>query len=699
MSAEPTVPADLDTARRRHDALARRVRDARYRYYVLDDAPITDAEFDRLYRELEELEAAHPALASPTSPTRQVGAPPTTAFAEVTHPQPMLSLDNAFSREELEAWAERIRKGLAVAAGAADDEEAASPDDAPRVRFVCERKVDGVAIDLVYRDGVLTSAATRGDGRVGEDVTAQILTVDDVPYRLDVADPPGLLEVRGEVYYPLEAFAEMNAERIEAGEAAFKNPRNAASGALRQKDPTVTARRPLAVWCHGVGAVEGVSFTTHHQALGYLADAGLPVDPRTEVVDDVDAVWELIERWTADRHEVAFEIDGVVVKVDDLAQREALGFTSRAPRWAIAFKMPPVEEATKLLAIEVNVGRTGKATPFAILQPVLVAGVTITTTTLHNEAQVRAKDVRVGDTVMVRRAGDVIPEVVGPVLDRRPADAVPWSMPDHCPFCGEPLHRPEGEAHHFCENVDCPNRLLGSLEHLASRTALDIEGLGEETVRLLVDEGLVSDLADVFRLAEHRDRLLALPTWGPKRVDNLLAGIEAARTRPLDRVLVALNIRHLGPTTARLLAREFGSLAAIRSADPDDIAAIDGIGPVIAAAVHAWFVTPRNAELVDELAALGVTAGVADTPASTSGLLDGWRLVLTGSLDGWTRPQLTAALEDRGATVTSAVSSRTSAVIAGSDPGAKLTRAEELGVPVVDEAGLEGLLRDGELPS
>lgn len=706
----PEPPGNLAEARRRHDEVARDVREARYRYYVLDESPITDAEFDALLRELEGIEAAYPELAVASSPTQQVGAPGASAFAEVAHPEPMLSLDNAFSREELEAWASRVLRALALASTTTDDGrieaaledpnvlEDAPVEQAPHVRFVCELKIDGVAIDLVYRGGVLTTAATRGDGRVGEDVTAQVLTIDDVPYRLDVDEPEPLLEVRGEVYYPIEAFAAMNEERIDRGQEAFKNPRNAASGALRQKDPKATARRPLAVWCHGIGAVEGRSFATHTEALAYLDDAGLPTDPRTQRFDDLDDVWEFVQRWSDARHEVSFEIDGVVVKVDDLAQRETLGFTARAPRWAIAFKMAPVEAETTLRAIEVNVGRTGKATPFAILEPVHVAGTTISTTTLHNEIQLRAKDVRVGDRVMVRRAGDVIPEVVGPVLEKRPPDARVWSMPADCPFCGEPLRRTEGEAHHFCENIDCPNRLFASLEHMASRGALDIEGLGEETVKLLVNRGLVSDLADVFALHEHRDELLELPTWGVKRVDNLLAGIEAGRHRGLDRVLVALNIRHLGPTYARTLARELGSLEAIAASTPERLEEIEGIGPVIAESVHAWFSTPRNAQLVAELIDVGVTAKMEGGEVRGSPLLHGWRVVVTGALEGLTRQEAVAALEAAGASVTSSVSSKTSVVVAGGEPGTKLTRAQELSIPIVDEDGLRHLLDRGELP-
>ena len=699
MADTPDVASDLAVARKRHDEVARQIRDARYRYYVLSDPPMPDAAFDALLRELEAIEATHPTLASATSPTRQVGAPPDSAFPPVEHPQPMLSLDNAFSYEELAAWADRVRRGMAAATGAAADEEKADPDDAPRIGFVCELKIDGVGIDLVYRDGILATGATRGDGTVGEDVTAQILTVEDVPYRLDVDDPPALLEVRGEVYYPLDAFERMNRERIEQGEPAFMNPRNAASGALRQKDPEITRTRPLAVWCHGLGALDGISFDRHSQALQWLADAGLPVPEETTVFDSLDDVWDFVQRWTSARHDVAYEIDGVVTKVDDLAMRAQLGFTARAPRWAIAYKMPPVEQETTLQRIEVNVGRTGKATPYAVLDPVLVAGTTITYATLHNEIQVQAKDVRPGDRVMVRRAGDVIPEVVGPVLSKRPDGTEPWSMPERCPFCREPLVRPDGEAHHLCENVDCPNRLFESLTHLASRGALDIEGLGEQTVELLLEQGLVRDLADVFRLHDRRDDLLALEGWGEKRVDNLLAGIDAGRQRPLERILVALNIRHLGPTYAKTLVRALPSLQAIRAATPEQLEAIDGIGPTIAAAVHSWFATPRNAELIDELIALGITTQAEVADGADDALLDGWTVVVTGTLERFTRDEATEALESRGAKVTGSVSGRTSVVVAGADPGSKVDKAAAADVPVIDEDAFENLLDHGELPS
>ena len=568
-----------------------------------------------------------------------------------------------------------------------------------------------MAINLVYRDGVLATGATRGDGVTGEDVTPQLSTIEAVPYRLAVDDPPAIIEVRGEVYYPLADFEAMNAARIEAGEAAFMNPRNAASGALRQKDPRKVAERPLTLWIHGVGTVQwsddgdGQRFGTHGHFLDWAAEAGLPVAPQTQILDTVDDVWAFVEQWTAARHDVAYEIDGVVVKVDDLAQRARLGSTARAPRWAIAYKMPPVEERTTLRAIEVNVGRTGKATPYAVLEPVVVSGVQITNATLHNEIQVHAKDVRVGDTVIVRRAGDVIPEVVGPVLDERPEGAETWHMPADCPFCGQPLHRPEGEAHHLCENVDCPNRLFESLTHLASRGALDIEGLGEKSVRLFLDLGLLTDLAGVFRLSDHRDDLLALDGWGEKSVDKLLDGIEAARRKPLERLLVALNIRHLGPTVAKLLARHMRTLDGIRAASADQIAAIDGIGPIIAEAVEAWFATPRNAQLVDDLVALGVRTDtdlpepVAPEDAGAEAPLAGMTFVVTGTLERFSRDEAKAAIEERGGKASGSVSKKTAAVVVGDSPGSKLAKAEQLGVPVLDEDAFERLLETGELPT
>lgn len=670
------VPGDLREARRRHDELSRELHEANYRYYVLSEPTMSDARYDQLLRELQAIEDAHPQLRTPSSPTQRVGAPLDTAFPEHRHLEPMLSLDNAFSREELEAWADRVERGLGH-----------EPE------YVCELKIDGVAISLTYRQGVLATAASRGDGVVGEDVTPQVRTIDTVPYRLDVDGPPEVIEIRGEVYFPVDEFERMNAERIEQGEAAFANPRNAASGALRQKDPAVTARRPLAVLCHGFGPFEGASFDSHHATLEWMRDAGLQVAPETEIVRGIDAVADYVERWTEARHDPPYEIDGVVVKVDRLDERAELGATARAPRWAIAYKMPPVEKETLLRDIKINVGRTGRVTPFAVLEPVFVGGVTVEMATLHNQDQVAAKDVRPGDTVLVRRAGDVIPEVVGPVLEKRPEDLEAWTFPRQCPFCGSELIRPEREANTFCPNIDCPQRVWASLEHFASRGAMDIEGLGEETARLLLDEGLVRTVADIFTLTV--DDLLALPGFARKKAEGLAAAIEDAKSRPLDRLLVALGIPHLGPTYAKTLARELGSLQAIVEADREQLADLPDIGPVIADSVASFFEEERNRRMVERLVGFGVNTEAERSEQAD--LLSGWTVVLTGSLEGLTRTEATEALEARGARVTSSVSGNTDVVVAGENAGSKLDRARDLDVPVVGEDGLARLLETGAL--
>jgi len=667
--------------RRRVERLRLEIEQHRYRYYVLSDPSIPDADFDALYQELARLEALHPELDDPDSPTHRVGTPPSPAFGAVPHRQPMLSLDNAFDDSDLLRWAERNDRIL---------------EGAP-VRWTCELKVDGVAISVAYVRGRLDRAVTRGDGMVGEDVTANVRTIQGVPDYLESDHPPALLEVRGEIYYPVAEFQAMNDAREEAGLARFANPRNAASGALRQKDPAKTAQRPLRLVCHGMGAVEGLSVPTHSGFLEGIGAAGLPVAEQTRTFDDLDAVCQFIADWGQRRHAPAYEMDGVVVKVDDLGQQRRLGATSAVPRWAIAFKYPPEERQTKLIDIFVNVGRTGKVTPFASFEPVLVAGSTLQLATLHNEDQARHKDVRPGDTIVVRKAGDVIPEVVGPVLSQRPdevAAAGPWRMPTTCPFCGSPIERLEGEAASFCSNIDCPNRLLESLAHFASRGALDIEGLGYETARTLLDHHLVSNIADVYRLDP--DDLLPLEGFGDKKVSQLLAGIEGSKSQPLERLLVALNIRMVGGTVARVLARHFGSLAALRTADSDTIAAVNGVGPIRAAAVRAFLDNPRNAALLDELAGLGVRT---DTEAAQrSDLLDGWTVVLTGGLTGFTRDEAKQAIEDRGGKVTGNVSKKTSVVVVGVDPGSKAAKALDLGVPTVDEDGFVALLDSGALP-
>lgn len=663
-----------------YDQLVAELRDALYRYHVLDDPVLSDAEYDRLYRELVALEEAHPHLITAHSPTRQVAPAPSVAFAPVTHRQTMLSLDNAFHHDDILAFFLRIARLL-------------NRSDVDDITVVCERKIDGVAVNLTYEDGVLVTAATRGNGVTGEDITAQVRTIDGVPYRLATDTPPAYLEVRGEVYYPLAAFNEMNERRIEAGEAVFKNPRNAAAGALRQKDPAVTATRPLAVWCHGVGYTTDVTHGTHAELLLWLKSLGLPVEPGFVVTTGVTDTLGYIETATKYRHEVGYEIDGVVIKLDDVKERDALGFTARAPRWAIAYKMPPVEEHTRLNAIEINVGRTGKVTPFAVLEPVHVAGTTISTTTLHNELQIHLKDVRVGDTVIVRRAGDVIPEVVGPVLAKRPADAQPFVMPANCPFCDGPLIRLEGEAHHYCVNVACPNRLLSSVTHMASRGALDIEGLGDETVKLFIDAGLITNMADVFRLPNHAATLNTFPGFGAKRIARLFAGIDAAKNAGFERVVVGLNIRHVGPTVAKTLAKTFLDVAALADATSDTLAQIDGIGPAIATEIVTHFASPDNRQLVDELAELGVLlASTSRTLPADQQDFAGEVIVITGTLQNYVRSELAELLEARGAKVSGSVSKNTTMLIAGENAGSKYDKARELGVRIVTEETLNTLL-------
>ena len=673
--------ADENT-RRRVEALRADIEQHRHRYYVLSRPEVTDAEFDALMRELSELEAQHPELDDPDSPTHRVGAPVSELFAEVRHRVPMLSLDNAFEEADLRRWAERNERML----------------EGRTVRYTCELKVDGVAISVSYVNGRLERAVTRGDGRVGEDVTPNVRTIANVPDRLSAKAPPALVEARGEIFLPVKLFEQMNSEREEAGLPRFANPRNAASGALRQKDPAKTAERPLRLVCHGMGALDGLAIGGHAEFLQRIGELGLPVAEQTRTLDDLDGVLAFIDQWRERRHEPEYEIDGVVVKIDDLAQQRALGNTSHGPRWAIAFKYPPEEQQTVLKDIFVNVGRTGKVTPFANFEPVRVAGSTLQMATLHNEDQARMKDVRPGDTIIVRKAGDVIPEVVGPVLSLRPPEVEadgPWQMPSACPFCGSPIERLEGEAASYCMNIECPNRLLESLAHFASRGAMDIEGLGYETARVLLDKGLVANLADVYRLVP--DDLLGLEGFAQRKVDALLSGIDASKAQPLERLLVALNIRMIGGTVAGVIAHHFGTMDALRAASADDIAGISGVGPTRADALRTFLDNPRNAELIDDLQQLGVRM---DTEArKVSDVLGGWTIVVTGNLSAYSRDEAKQAIEDRGGKATGSVSKKTSVVVVGVEPGAaKVTKAEELGVPMTDEDGFEHLLRTGALP-
>jgi DNA ligase (NAD+) len=638
-----------------------------YRYHVLDEPEISDAEYDELMRELTQLEESFPELVTPDSPTQRVGATPADLFAPVEHRARMLSLDNAFSPDELRAWAQRVERG--VGSG---------------VRYSCELKIDGVAVALTYERGTLVTGATRGDGRIGEDITANVRTVRSVPQRLQVDDPPELLEVRGEIYLPVKAFERLNEELTSAGQRAFANPRNAAAGSLRQKDPRISASRPLSLWVHSFGWAEGVRFESHSGFLQWCRDARLPVAPTSETEDDLDGVLRYLEGWEQHRHSVDWEIDGVVVKVDQIVYQDELGATSHAPRWAIAYKFPPEERTTLLRKIDVHTGRTGVVTPFAVLEPVHVGGVTVTTATLHNEDEVHRKDVREGDTVIVRRAGDVIPEVVGPVPSKRKKGARRWRFPSTCDSCGTPLVRREGEAYWRCPNTrGCPSQNVEWLSAFAGRGAMDIEGLGYKTGWLLLDLGWVSDPGDVYSLTG--EQLAQLPGFKEKRIANLLEAIEGSKDRPIWRLLVGLNIPHVGSTTAQTLARAFGSLDALGLAAVERIDDVEGIGPEIAASVHAWFADPGNHALLGKLRKAGVR--MQDQPSEPAGeqRLAGLTMVLTGGLETMSRDEATRLAQEAGAKVASSVSKKTDFVVVGRDPGSKYDRALQLGVETIDE--------------
>jgi DNA ligase (NAD+) len=676
------TPPSIDDPVARIDWLRAEIREHEHRYFDLDEPTISDADFDALVRELRALEEQHPDLLTPDSPTQRPGGATSATFAEVAHRVPMQSLDNAFDEAELVAWGARVQRGLADAAAA----------------FVSELKIDGLAMSLTYEDGRLVQAATRGDGRVGEDVTANVRTIGVVPKRLK-GRAPAVLEVRGEVYMPLAAFEDLNRRQEDAGLRRFANPRNSAAGSLRQKDPAITASRELAMWCYQLGAVEGgPTLTDHHETLDFLRELGFPVNPEIRLLEGIEAVHGYCREWQEHRHDLPYEIDGVVVKVDSLAQRDALGSTSKAPRWAIAYKFPPEERTTVLEDIMVSIGRTGRATPFAKLTPVFVGGSTVGLATLHNEDQVAAKDVRPGDTVIVRKAGDVIPEVVGPVLATRPEGSVPWTFPTTCPCPLEStLVRNPGEAEHRCVEPLCPFQRDQRIIHFASRGAMDIEGLGERTVFLLSDAGLVRDAADIYSLKE--EDLLAFEGFGAVSVGNLLRAIEASKAQSLPRLLVALGIKHLGPAAADALARGFGTLDAIMGASEADLATTEGVGGVIAASVVAWFAEAGNRDMVERLRAAGIDFGNV-VVSRLAQVLAGKAVVVTGTLEGWSREEAEEAIKGRGGKSPGSVSKKTYAVVLGAEPGAsKLTKAESLGVPMLDEAGFAALLETGELPA
>lgn len=685
---------ELDPAGR-VDWLRQQIRIHDRAYYERDAPIVADADYDLLVRELAALESAHPDLLTPDSPTvAGVGGAPSALFSPVVHSTAMMSLDNAMDLDELRAWGARVARRLEVLG-----------HDGP-VRYVCELKIDGLAISVRYESGRFVRAATRGDGRTGEDVTANVARIGAVPEHL-APGAPDVLEVRGEIYLPLDAFArlqeQIRAENVEREAAGRKprpvpvNPRNAGAGSLRQKDAAVTASRGLQWWCYQLGEVVGASVPdSHSAALGWLGELGLPVNPATTVLDDLESVYEHCTGWVGRRHDVPYEIDGVVVKVDALSLQRDLGTTAKAPRWAIAFKFPPEERTTSLRDIQVSIGRTGKATPFAVLEPVFVGGSTVSLATLHNEDQVRAKDVRPGDTVVVRKAGDVIPEVVGPVLELRPEGLAAWSFPSQCPSCGEALERADGEAQHLCVNPACPQKRWSAVSHFVSRGAMDIDGFGEQQVAAFLDLGLIRDLADIYDL--DYDRIEALPGYQRTSVENLRSSIEASRDRPLANLLFALNITHLGSAGAEVLAAALGDLQAIRDASVDELAAIDGIGPVIATSVHDWFASAANARLVDRLVAAGVNTQ-GPPPPSAPPTLEGRAVVVSGAVPGYSRDEARAAVTDRGGTSPGSVSKRTFVLVVGDDPGAsKLAKAEALGVPTIPASAFDDLLETGELP-
>ncbi|MEO5679206.1 MAG: NAD-dependent DNA ligase LigA [Acidimicrobiales bacterium] len=668
------VPEEIQRqAQRLRDQVAHHNR----RYHELDDPEISDFEYDQLVRQLQSLESQFPALAMEESPSAAVGGGISALFTPVRHAVPMMSLDNSFSQAELEAWGARAARHIG--------------DD---VAYCCELKIDGLAMSLRYERGRLVQAATRGDGKVGEDVTANVATIAAVPKQ--IAGAPEVLEVRGEVYMPLAVFERLKQAQLDGGLRPFANPRNAGAGSLRQKDPTVTATRQLSFWSYQLGQVVGAPpFARHSESLAWLADLGVPVNPNVRVVGSLGEVFAYSQHWLEHRHDLDYEIDGVVVKVDSMAQRRELGSTSHAPRWAIAFKYPPEERTTVLHRIVVSIGRTGRATPFAMLEPVFVGGSTVGTATLHNEDQVRAKDVRPGDTVIVRKAGDVIPEVVGPVLALRPAGTEAWAFPSDCPVCGTPLLRPEGEADHRCPNELCPARVAGWIQHFASRGAMDIEGLGEKRVQELIQLGLVADPADLYTI--DWERMRGVEGWGEVSIRNLAAGIDASRQRPLANLLTGLNIRHLGGTMAATLAAATGHLDRIIAAPEAELAAIEGVGPTIARSVRAFFDDSRVAPVVAKLRAAEVNLEGPQAPTHPP-VLAGKAVVVTGTLDGWSREEAETAIKARGGKSPGSVSKKSLALVAGREPGAaKVAKAEELGVPVVDEAAFAKILETGLL--
>lgn len=659
-----------------------------YRYHVLDDPVISDDAYDALFRELQELEAEHPELRRPDSPTQRVGAEIREEFRAVEHPRPMLSLSNTFDPDELRAWRDRFLRLL--------------PADYAEPAYVVEPKIDGLTVVLHYRDGVFELGATRGDGVRGEDITANLRTVRALPLRIPVDEPqtaggsqaPARLVVRGEAYMPIDAFEEFNRQQAAAGKRTYANPRNTAAGSLRVLDPSITASRPLRLYCYQVVEMEGgPELASQWQALDYLRRLGFPVSDQNRRFVDFDEVVEYCIEWEAVREKLNFEADGLVIKVNDFATQERLGAVGNAPRWAAAYKYPAPEAVTRLRRIVVNVGRTGTLNPAAELEPVRIGGVTVSNATLHNADYVAERDIREGDTVVVKRAGEVIPQVLGPVLELRPPDAQPWQMPDRCPACGEPVERPQGEVAYYCVNAACPAQLVRSVEHFVSRGAMDIEGLGIRQAELFVELGLIHDVADLYYLQE--DQLLPLEGFAEKKVANLLAAIRASKERGPARLLAALGIQGVGVTVAQVLVDHFGSLEALAGASRDALEQIPGIGPKLAESVVDWFAREPNRRIVQKLREAGVRMEAQRVEAEGPQPLEGLTFVVTGTLPTMSREQATEFIQARGGKVTGSVSGRTSYLVAGEKAGSKLDKAQKLEVPVLDEEGLRRLADQG----
>jgi DNA ligase (NAD+) len=666
-------------ARHRMTELINEIRDHQFKYYVLDQPSVSDAQFDELLRELQSLEDKNPELREPDSPTQHVGGGFSTQFEQRDHIEKMMSLDNVFDAEELAQWFDRVEK------------EITEP------QYLCEVKVDGLAINLTYENGVLVRGLTRGNGVTGEDVTLNVKTIRNLPHQLKGEAAPTLIEVRGEVFFPIAAFNELNDSLEEAGKQLFANPRNGAAGSLRQKDPRITASRPLSVVVHGVGAREGIAFESQSAAYEQLKNLGLPTSDRFKVCGTRAEVEKFIQYYADHRHDVEHEIDGVVIKVDSLSQQQQLGFTSRAPKWAIAYKYPPEEVTTVLLDIKVSVGRTGRVTPFAYMEPVKVAGSTVTNATLHNAEEIVRKGVLIGDTIVIRKAGDVIPEVLGPVLDKRKGTERAFVMPTHCPECGEQLRAmSQGDVDIRCPNTQsCPAQLRERIYYIGSRAALDIDVLGYEAAIALLDAKIIKDESDLFDLTAKK---LVTSTFFTKKdgtpaanVDKLLAALEEAKTRPLWRTLVALSIRHVGPTAAQGLATALGSVKAISEASAEELADIDGVGQIIAESIVEWFGVKWHQDIIKKWEKAGVCMVVQQTeqlPQTLAGLT----FVVTGGLESFTRDGISETITAHGGKPSSSVSKKTDYVLVGSDPGSKLAKAQELGVPVIDEARFKELL-------